>query len=292
MSYLEDVRNYLERHYAEVAVVEKAPSRLARGEGTERNFYILKIDLVDSTKLLANRRRSTYLKLAHCFLSTVDKIVCDHGADGQQTEYAGDSIVAYFPDTVLAQRVLAAACYCRAAVSEIGKLDATLGGLELRCKLVLHFARLVVSKIGPRGDSFLTAIGHPVHLVAKMEKSVGPGGGRATQAFYDRLASESRESRRFLSAVDAEEVPGLLSSVQPAYESRGLPSAPNTADSRAGLFYPTMNKLEAWPLGGGLLTAALASRTVLGEAVARRPKVYSISWWSLCRSLGVPLHGA
>ena len=49
-------------------IVDIAPSRLARGQGTEKNFYILKIDLVGSTMMLQGRHKGTYLKLAHTFL--------------------------------------------------------------------------------------------------------------------------------------------------------------------------------------------------------------------------------
>jgi class 3 adenylate cyclase len=53
---------------------DKPPSALKRGEGTEKDFFILKIDLVGSTKFVRNRFPQTYLKLAHVFLSTVDEI--------------------------------------------------------------------------------------------------------------------------------------------------------------------------------------------------------------------------
>ena len=85
-SNLSDIKELLQRHYAEAAegLVDKPPSQLLRGEGTEKSFYIMKIDLVGSTQLLLGRKKSTYLKLAHTFLSTVDKITQNFGADPDQ----------------------------------------------------------------------------------------------------------------------------------------------------------------------------------------------------------------
>lgn len=200
MTYLDQVGHYLNTHYGEASagLVDKQPSRLCRGEGTEKRYYIFKIDLARSTQLLYRRRPATYLKLAHTFLSTVDRIVVDFGADRKQTEYAGDSVLAYFPETVSAYDVLTAAAYCRAAVKSLARLDQTLGNLNLQSKIVLHYAPLVVSNIGPRGDSALTAIGHPIHHVAKLEKDVSENAGRATTAFHGQL--EGRQ-RRYLSTL-------------------------------------------------------------------------------------------
>src|SRR6185369_17791980 len=92
------IEDIIRKHYAEAVggMVDKVPSALNRGEGTEREFYMLKIDLVDSTTFLWTRTHKTYLKLAHTFLSSVDEITREFGADDGQVEYVGDSIIAYF----------------------------------------------------------------------------------------------------------------------------------------------------------------------------------------------------
>ncbi len=71
---VQEIDDLLARHFREANadLVDKAPSTLNRGEGTEKSFFLMKIDLVGSTPLLWNRRQSTYLKLAHTFLSTID----------------------------------------------------------------------------------------------------------------------------------------------------------------------------------------------------------------------------
>lgn len=282
--YIGIISGYLDTHYSESAsgLVDKSPSKLARGEGTEKSFFIMKIDLVNSTKLLMGRRQATYLKLAHTFLSTLDRIVQDFGADGSQTEYAGDSILAYFPSVnVDAQNVLAAACYCREAVNKIKTLDATLGSLDLKSKIVLHHAPLVVSRIGPRADSVLTAIGHPLHVVAKLEKTVPENGGRATTAFFKELKHDSKKflnplysERRQLSDLLGIRASGVASNVQPPPQS--LASILRGIDT------------------------GLSRRVGLGDAIGAVPRGvepqplrvaegYSVSWSLLYRHHRIPI---
>jgi class 3 adenylate cyclase len=204
---ISDVRYLLGMHYEEASggVVDKPPSRLLRGEATERQFYIMKIDLAQSTAMLERRRKSTYLRLAHTYLSTVDRIAQEFGADADQMEYAGDSVLAYFPvEKADAEDVIMAACYARAAVNCIQELDPTLKSLSLRSKIVLHFDTLMVAKIGPRAGAILNAIGHPIHKVAKIEKTLLPDEGWATTEFQSRVAAANR---KFLSPSYQQEPP-------------------------------------------------------------------------------------
>lgn len=137
---IKEVQALLMRHYKEAVggVVDKTPSQLIPGGAAERDFYIMKIDLANSTELLARRNKSTYLKLAHTFLSSVDEIVRRYNADPAQTGYAGDGVTAYFPrESVDASHVLAAACYSRAAVICLTALDAIFNSIKLQCKVVL-----------------------------------------------------------------------------------------------------------------------------------------------------------
>ena len=67
----------------------KAPSDLKRGEGTEKEYYIFKIDLVGSTLFLGNRFPQTYLKLAHVFLSSIDDITREYGTPHCQDKKQG-----------------------------------------------------------------------------------------------------------------------------------------------------------------------------------------------------------
>lgn len=190
------IRELLQRHQVETAegLVDKPPSQLLRGEGTEKNFYIMKIDLVGSTALLLGRKKSTYLKLAHTFLSTVDKITQDYGADPNQVEYAGDSVLAYFAENkATAEDIITTACYSRAAVQQFKNLEGVLSTLQLKCKVVLHFDTLVVAKIGPRANSILSAIGHPIHRVAKIEKEITADTGRTTEKFFQQVRNENRK---------------------------------------------------------------------------------------------------
>lgn len=198
---LNRVDEWLATHYAETdeGLVDSPPSALRRGEGTEKPFYIMKVDLVGSTLLLRSKRQSTYLRLAHTFLSTVDRITQHHGADGEQVEYAGDGVMAYFPVRAdAAEQVLKAAFYVHAAVARISRLGGAVGALKPQCRMVLHYAPLTVARIGPRSSSVLSAIGWPLHHVSKIEKEIPAGTGRATKEFYLQLV---RENRKFLNAV-------------------------------------------------------------------------------------------
>lgn len=189
------IKDVLEKHYDETigGVVQKPPSTLRRGEATEIEYYIYKIDLVASTFFTRNRTHQTYLKLAHTFLSTVDEITRNFGAEGDQTEYAGDSVLAYFrAKNVEPISVLEAAYFCRLAALEMKKLDTTLKGFPFLTKTVIHYGKLLMAKIGPRGNSVVTAIGPELHKACKMEKSVGSGEGRTSIEFRGQLNRNQR----------------------------------------------------------------------------------------------------
>lgn len=287
-AYHDRVKEILGQHYAEAAggLVDKPSSRLSRGEGTQKNFFILKIDLVGSTRLLMGRRPATYLKLAHTYLSTVDRICQDYGADPLQTEYAGDSVLAYFPDTASAEDVLEAACYSRAAVKGIKELDTTLSSLDLKCKVVLHFAPLVVSKIGPRASSVLTAIGYELHRVAKIEKDLSTGVGRATEQFFQKV---SRQNKKFFFPVYVETPTPVPPPITPATNLLLGHVAPQTAQNGeitlASILRPASLPGAMTPLGLGTVLGSVppfesvrTDRTLIG---------YNLIWPQLFRALQI-----
>jgi hypothetical protein len=188
------------RYYKETTggIVDKAPSTLTRGEGTETEFFIQKIDLCGSTVFLKRRSPQTYLKIAHTFLSSVDEITRYFGADTNQAEYAGDSVIAYFRASDVAPvSVLFSAYYCQLASLEMQSLDRTLNQYHFKTKTVIHFGKLILSKIGPWGDGRVSAIGYELHRVCKLEKEIGDGQGRATKEFCAKLRPIDR---KFLSA--------------------------------------------------------------------------------------------
>lgn len=217
-SNLNDIDELLNKHYNETSdgLVDASPSRLTTGQGTEKNFYILKIDLAGSTRMFQARHSSTYLKFSHTYLSTLDKITQDYGADPAQTEYAGDSVLAYFPENVPAENVLVAACLCRMAVIRIAKLPGVVGNLNPKCKAVLHYAPLIVAKIGPRASSFISAIGQPIHKVAYIEKEISVDIGRATIEFYKQL---KQINRKFLSEQCTERLVEIPSFQLPVFNN-------------------------------------------------------------------------
>lgn len=173
---------------------DKAPSDLNRGEGTEKEYYIFKIDLVGSTLFLGNKFPQTYLKLAHVFLSSIDEITREYGADASQVEYAGDSVLAYFDVAkVPALNVLLAAYWSREAALKIKTLDASFKRYSCKTKVVLHYGKLIMAKIGPWGDYRFSAIGKELHRVSKLEKRVSGGVGHVTIEFGQRLELKARK---------------------------------------------------------------------------------------------------
>lgn len=195
---------------------DKAPSALNRGEGTEKEYYIFKIDIVGSTLFLGNKFPQTYLKLAHVFLSSIDEITREYGADASQVEYAGDSVLAYFDVTkVPALDVLLAAYWSREAALKIKTLDDSFKRYSCKTKVVLHYGKLIMAKIGPWGDYRFSAIGKELHRVSKLEKRVSGGVGHVTKEFGQRLELKAR--RKLLTGVyesqkvETQPAPSLLS---------------------------------------------------------------------------------
>lgn len=192
------VDEIINKYYAEAAdglSNEKTPSELTRGEGTEADYYILKIDLCNSTLFFFRRSSQTYLKIAHVFLSTVDEITRAFGSDTKHAEYAGDSVIAYFPDNYgMSLKVLQAAYWARNATTKMKALDPTFGKFPFKTRIILHHGKLILGKIGPWGDNNLTAIGMPLHIVAKLEKNVQPGNGLATKEFGAKMTPEERKT--------------------------------------------------------------------------------------------------
>lgn len=188
---------------AENSVTDTAPSSLRRGEGTLCDYYILKIDLCGSTAFLKLKQHTTYLKLAHVFLSTIDHITQHYGAESSQNEYAGDSVIAYFRcDDVDAFSVLLAAYYCRHAAAQMKGAYPAFRGYEFKTKVLLHKAKLIIAKIGPWGGHRVTAIGYGLHYVCKMEQKLKDDQGRATTHFVDALG---KTYSRFVSGNHIEE---------------------------------------------------------------------------------------
>ncbi|WP_421955645.1 hypothetical protein [Polaromonas sp.] len=295
---LKRVRELLNTHFAEAsdALVEKAPSELRRGEGTNKPFFIMKIDLVGSTSLLWGKRQATYLKLAHTFLSTVDRITQDYGADDQQVEYAGDGLFAYFPATSgAAQRVLCAAFYAKSAVDLMANLGGAVGALKPRCRIVIHHDMLTVARIGPRAGSILSAIGMPIHKVAKLEEKIGSGVGRATIEFHSQL---QRELRKYLNPVYAEEqvlvpppAPVSFAFEPDAYRNNlaaqlGILNGPTSAASLRDNFFSTPPNSLAAALG--INSSPSPTRQPPPAPVYRTEKKvvgYDLSWGMLAREL-------
>ncbi|ABB30328.1 putative adenylate/guanylate cyclase [Geobacter metallireducens RCH3] len=246
----------INKHYNEAAggIVDKVPSALKRGEGTEREFYMLKIDLVDSTLFTWTRTHKTYLKLAHTFLSSVDEISREFGADDDQVEYVGDSIIAYFrADKVNALSVLYAAYYCRIAALQMKSLDATFSKYHFLTKTILHHGKLILAKIGPRGDTFVTAIGPALHRACKMESRVSPGQSRVSKEFREKLLGREK----------------LL--LKPNYKETQVPKVPEfqpATHNLSNLLYPSSS--PATLLGMSPSDLAQTTENLLAGAIAPR----------------------
>jgi len=245
---------------------DKAPSGLNRGQGTEKGYYIFKIDLVKSTFFLATRLSQTYLKLAHVFLSSIDEITRKYSADASQVEYAGDSVLAYFDASkVPALDVLLAAYWSREAALKMKALDPAFKSYNCKTKVVLHYGKLIMAKIGPWGDYRISAIGKELHRVAKLEKKVTGGVGHVTKEFAQRLELKAR--RKLLGGVyESKKIE--VQQTTPSIQSQPIRRPTNflaslLADS-APTHHPTTNSL----LGLGHLVPPVTRPTLLTGGLA------------------------
>jgi class 3 adenylate cyclase len=257
-----DIDSLLARHIGETSGTLRncSVSELVRGECTSRPYFIFKIDLVNSTALLRNYKPAVYAQIAHAYLSTVDAITQQFGAEPEQTEYHGDSVLALFPERGNnAVEVISAAVQAHYAVNKLRKLV----GVALCPKVLLHFAPLTVAKVGPWNETHRVAIGLPIHIVAKREKELATGRIWLSDQLATKLSQRVQQQfleRSYLSVTEPEQVPlpanewtvGLLSSLgavaSPPREGVALSSllAPGPASS------PSTNDL-------GSLFAALSN---------------------------------
>jgi len=234
----------------------KTPSELNRGEGTEAEYYILKIDLCNSTLFFLRRSLQTYFKITHVFLSTVDDITRIFGADAKQVEYAGDSVMAYFPNNDgIALEVLKAAYWVRLATIKMKTLDQTFSQFPFKTRTVVHYGKLILGNIGPWGDYNLTAMGMPLHVVAKLEKNIKPGNGLATKEFGAKLATHERKNFLTGNYIETKiEIPSTqaFTTQQPASNPNlGIGLLSNYLRSEAftitDIMYPTQPAIVAQP---------------------------------------------
>ena len=187
----DDINDLLNRYWSETTGLMRdcSVSELVRGECTSRPYFILKIDLIGSTRLLAGQRPATYARIAHSYLSAIDSITQQFGAEPEQTEYHGDSVLALFPERGnSAVEVLTAAIQAHYAVHQLRHM----AGIPLRPKVLLHFAPLTVAKVGPWSETHRVAIGLPIHLVAKHEKDITSAVVWLSDAIAAKLGSQIR----------------------------------------------------------------------------------------------------
>jgi hypothetical protein len=115
----------------------------------------------------------------------------------------------------MALNVLKAAYFARTAMTKMKSLDQTFGNFPFKSRIIMHYGKLILGNIGPWGDYNLTAIGMPLHVVAKLEKNVQPDNGLATKEFAAKLSSE--EKKTFLtgnyseSLVEVHDTPAYIS---------------------------------------------------------------------------------
>jgi class 3 adenylate cyclase len=211
-------------HLAEATgnVLDCNVSDLKRGESVERDYFIFKIDLARSTAILRGASAGLYARIAHVYLSSIDKITQEWGADRQQTEYHGDSVLAFFPRRkVSADRVLSAAIQAHYAANYLRQ---QLELPYLRPRLLLHSAALVVAKVGPWSESHRVTIGLPIHHVAKKEKEIEGGAIWLSDEFATQLDVKLRSDylTRAAERAVANSVAKTFEGAVPSYKGDSL----------------------------------------------------------------------
>lgn len=213
-----EINDLIEIHLNEArgGLLRCSVSELARGQCTSRNYFIFKIDLAASTQVLRNTKPAQYARIAHAYLSTVDAITQQFGAEPEQTEYQGDSVLALFPERGnAAAEVISAAVQAHYAVNMLRQKV----GIQLRPRVLLHFAALAVAKIGPWSESHRVAIGIPIHHVAKKEHEVRAGTIWLSRAFANLCSLELRNQflqPAYVERTSTERVVAAPSSAAPA----------------------------------------------------------------------------
>jgi class 3 adenylate cyclase len=202
------IDDLLNRHFGEStgSMRRCSVSELGRGECTSRPYFIFKIDLVNSTLFLKNQKPASYARIAHAYLSTIDAITQEFGAEPEQTEYQGDGVLALFPERGnTAIEVVSAAIQAHYAVNKLRHVS----GVNLYPKIVLHHADLTVANIGPWSETHRVAIGLPIHAVAKREESIKPGTIWLSESLAAKFSREFRSrllSRIFVESTTIERV--------------------------------------------------------------------------------------
>jgi class 3 adenylate cyclase len=196
-----DIDALLKRYFGEStgSMRRCSVSELGRGECTSRPYFIFKIDLVNSTLFLKNQKPASYARIAHAYLSTIDAITQEFGAEPEQTEYQGDGVLALFPERGnTAIEIVSAAIQAHYAVNRLRHVSS----MKLFPKIVLHHADLTVAKIGPWSETHRVAIGLPIHMVAKREELIKPGTIWLSESLSAKFSREFR--LRLLNRIFAE----------------------------------------------------------------------------------------
>lgn len=307
-----DIDDLVARHLAETSGTNRdcSVSDLARGECTRRDYYIFKLDLANSTTALKTQRPAIYARVAHAHLSTVDRITREWGAEPEQTEYHGDSVLAFFPERGnTSEGVLTAAIQSHYAVN---RLRHTVNILALRPRILLHFAQLTVAKIGPWSESHRVAIGIPIHLVAHKEKSIEAPTIWVSDEFARQLRRDVRDVllvRRTIPVTTTEMVPAPPPPLPPTLSDLGgafgAPVDPlqrlASVLARKQSPDPSLLDIGAIPLnsllgvvpppaGASLLDLpSLAPRTVAKEVTRQQPDGYTVNLVRAYQELRLPL---
>jgi class 3 adenylate cyclase len=285
-----DVDWLIQRHLGEASgTLRDCPvNELNRGESTRRNYFIFKIDLTGSTEVLRSVRPATYARIGHAYLSTVDRITQEYGAEAEQTEYHGDGVLALFPERGnVAAAVLRAAILSHYAVNKLRR-EASITGVHP--KVLLHFAPLVIAKIGPYSESHRVAIGIPIHLVSKKEKEIGARQIWVSDEFARQMALGDRTAlltRRTVVKTETRlvpEEPAVPPSYSSALASLGdliYPPAPLTPQQRLA------DLLRGYP--GPLSPAPEAPRMVSKTVTVNEPDGHCVTLVAAYNALNLPV---
>jgi hypothetical protein len=173
----------------------------------------------------------------------------------------------------------------------VNKLRREAGIVGLLPKVLLHFAPLVVAKIGPYNESHRVAIGMPIHLVSKKEKEIGPRQIWMSDEFARQLQQPDRAqllTRRTVERIETKAVPEEAPSYSAGLANLGslfAPSTPLTQQQRiADLFrkYPAPQTLLSAP-------APTAPRMVSKQVTVTEPDGHFVKLVAAYSALKLPV---
>lgn len=203
MTAEDDMKNHVAGVLAETwnirrtKTVPEAADIALKGGAVQMPVTILFTDLVQSSLIVDELRRTTAAKVYKAFLSTAARLVNANG--GQVAAYDGDRLMGVFsgerPNTMAAKTAMQIS-YC---VSDVIRPrlkaqfpDVAAAGLDIQHVTGIDNGEVFVVRAGVRGDNDLVWIGRAPNLAARLSEVRNCGTSVLSGDVYDNMNDEAK----------------------------------------------------------------------------------------------------